>query len=206
MTGSIDRFAKVDDVVPNGGRDEDGSHRTLGRWTFEYAPARDFVQDRLKGRVLNACAGRTKLDHDHEIVRNDLNPDRDADTHHDVAEIADHFEMGSFDTVIFDPPFDDTQADDKYDGLRADDVLEAFWQFARLLRSEGRVITFGWNSWGMSSVDGFVREETNLLQRGPCLRDVVVTVDRRDGYILGGFGTRNSRSDSTDTDQQEGAQ
>jgi hypothetical protein len=183
----IERFAKVDETIPNGGRGRDGSHRTLGRWTFEYEPAREFVENRLHGRVLNACAGKTKLDHDGEVVRNDLNPERDADLH------VDHFVPGEFDVVVFDPPFDDTQADDKYDGLRADSLLEAFEEFQKLVRPHGRVITFGWNSWGMSSIDAFDREETVLLQRGPCLRDVIVTVDRRTNGSIRLKRSRNGR-------------
>lgn len=169
----------ITETIPNGGRDRDGSHRTLGRWTFEYSPAREFAEDRLRRRVLNACAGKTKLDHPGEIVRNDLNPLREADYHYDVVDIARHFGPQSFDTIVFDPPFDDLQANDKYDGLRADDVLAAFDEFAELIRPMGSVITFGWNSWGMSSHGCFEREETVLFQRGPCLRDVIATVDRR---------------------------
>lgn len=174
-----DSPVSVSKTVRNGGTNRDGSKRVFGRWTFEYTPAREFVEERLSGRVLNACAGKCYLEHDGEIVRNDLNRDRDADLHEDVAEIAEFFEPQSFDTIVFDPPFDDLQAADKYDSLRADSVLSAFNQFAELVRPNGRVITFGWNSWGMRSRDAFDREETVLFQRGPVKRDVIATVDRR---------------------------
>ena len=170
---------KVTEIVSNGGRETDGSPRMLSRWTFQYGPARSFVEKRLEGRVLNACAGKTKLNHDGEIVRNDLNPDRDAETNHDVAEIADHFEPRSFDTVVFDPPFDEKQAETKYDGLHAMDVYAALEQFEELVRPGGLVICFGWNSWGMRSFGAFEREDTVLFQRGPIHRDVIATVDRR---------------------------
>jgi len=196
-----ERFEAVDETVANGGRGHDGSHHTLGRWTFEYEPAREFVEDRLHGRVLNACAGRTKLDHDGDIVRNDLNPEMDADLHVDVTEIAEYFVPGEFDVVVFDPPFDDHQAEDKYDGLRADSVLDAFREFQKLVAPRGHVITFGWNSWGMSSVDAFEREKTVLLQRGPCLRDVIVTVDRRTNYSISVKRGRNDRAVNTGTEQ-----
>lgn len=203
-TSGTDRFVEVDETFANDGRDRDGSHHTLGRWTFEYQPAREFVEDRLHGRVLNACAGKTKLDHDGEVVRNDLNPERDADLHVDVTEIADHFVTGEFDVVVFDPPFDDHQAEDKYDGLRADSVLEAFQQFQKLVRPNGHVITFGWNSWGMTSIDAFDREETVLLQRGPCLRDVIVTVDRRTNHSIAVKRGETADRTSTGTDQDGG--
>lgn len=175
----VDSPITVSGTLRNGGTTRDGSKRVFGRWTFEYAPAREFVEERLSGRVLNACAGKSRLDHDGEIVRNDLNPERDAELHVDVCEIADHFDPQSFATVVFDPPFDDLQAADKYDSFRADSVLAAFEQFARLVEPDGAVITFGWNSWGMRSHPSFEREETVLFQRGPVKRDVIATVDRR---------------------------
>jgi hypothetical protein len=183
----------VTDIVANGGRDTDGSARMLSRWTFDYTPARKFVEERLKGRVLNACAGQTELNHDGEIVRNDLNPECDADTHHDVAEIADHFVTGEFDTVIFDPPFDEKQAETKYDGLHAKDVYAALDQFQQLVGPDGLVITFGWNSWGMSSFGAFEREETVLFQRGPIHRDYIATVDRRTSATISVKNGRWSR-------------
>jgi len=175
------------ETVSNGGRDADGSARMLSRWTFQYTPAREIVEEYLSGRVLNACAGKTELEHDGEIVRNDLNPERNANTRHDVAEIAEHFETQSFDTVIFDPPFDEKQAETKYDGLHAKDVYSALRGFNELVRPGGHVVTFGWNSWGMRSFDAFERVETVLLQRGPIHRDVIVTVDRREAHSLDSF-------------------
>jgi hypothetical protein len=161
----------------------------LSRWTFQYAPARSIVEKNVHGRVLNACAGKTKLNYDGEIVRNDLNPERDADYHFDVASIDDHFPPQSFDTVVFDPPFDQKQAEEKYDGLHAKDVYSALRAFNTLIREGGTVITFGWNSWGMRSFPAFEREETILLQRGPIHRDFIVSIDRRTSGSLGGVGT-----------------
>jgi hypothetical protein len=182
-------------VISNGGRESDGSPRMLSRWTFQYRPARELVNRHIHGRTLNACAGKTKLQHDGEIVRNDLNPDRDADTNHDVAEIAEHFASRSFDTVIFDPPFDEKQAETKYDGLHAMDVYAALEGFNELVRPGGTVITFGWNSWGMRSFASFEREETYLLQRGPIHRDVIVTVDRRTNSALADYDRNEEGSE-----------
>jgi hypothetical protein len=169
----------VTDIVPNGGRDSDGDARMLSRWTFQYTPVRQFVEQRLTGRVLNACAGKTVLRHSGEVVRNDLNPQMNADYHLDVSKLSDYFPAQSFDTVVFDPPFDEQQAETKYDGLHAEDVYAALEGFEHLLRPGGRVICFGWNSWGMSSFGAFDREDTVLFQRGPIHRDVIATVDRR---------------------------
>jgi hypothetical protein len=175
----------------------------LSRWNFEYEPARSIVEEYTSGRTLNACAGKTKLQHDAEIVRNDLNPDRDADTHYDVAEIADHFPACSFETVIFDPPFDEKQAETKYDGLHAMDVCAALEQFNELVAPGGHVISFGWNSWGMGSFSAFERIETTLLQRGPIHRDVIVTVDCRNTHSLASDGGYQSLHTDTNCSSPE---
>lgn len=86
------------------------------RYTFECRPIRKWVEKRLQGRVLNACAGETKLAHDHEIVRNDIDKTIDANTHLDVAQLASHYEPESFDTIVFDPPWTLYQANLRYDG------------------------------------------------------------------------------------------
>lgn len=175
----------VTEIESNGGSKPGGGGRILSRWTFEYPPALNIVREWMHGRVLNACAGKTVLDHDDEVVRNDFNPDRDADTYHDVAEIATHFPPQSFDTVVFDPPFDEKQAETKYDGMHAMDVWAALEGFNELVRPGGTVICFGWNSWGMSTFAAFERRETVLLRRGPMLRDVIVAVDERTTGSLG---------------------
>lgn len=92
-----------------------------GKWTFETKVIRDWVEDHLQDhpRVLNATAGQTHLRHPDppgEIVRNDSNPDRIADTHVDVAELANHYPENSFDAIVFDPPWSLYQANLRYDG------------------------------------------------------------------------------------------
>jgi hypothetical protein len=159
----------------------------LSRWTFQYTPAAEIVHEHIHGRVLNACAGRTKLDYGGEIVRNDLNPEIDADLHLDVVDLAEHFVAGSFDSVIFDPPFDERNAETNYDGMHAGEVYAAYHAFNELVRPGGTVLAFGWSSWGMRSFGAFERVDTVLLQRGPIHRDVIVTVDRRTlGSLAGG--------------------
>jgi hypothetical protein len=105
--------------------------------------------------------------------------------------------------VVFDPPFDEKQAETKYDGLHAKDVYSALEQFNQLVRPGGLVITFGWNSWGMRSFGAFERVETTLFQRGPIHRDVIVTVDRRTSYSLASDGG-TAETAPADTDRTEG--
>jgi hypothetical protein len=88
----------------------------FSKWTFDLEPIRDWVETHLDGRTLNACAGENKLRHDAEVCRNDINPDREADTHLDVAELAVHYPEASFETIVFDPPWSVYQSNLRYEG------------------------------------------------------------------------------------------
>ena len=153
-----------------------------GRWTFQSDKIRGWLQRHLRGSVLNACAGKSFLDHD-DVIRNDLDSDRAADTHHDVREIAAHFEAGSFDTIVYDPPFNDRQAVEKYDGqtIGPKGDAQAKRQFHQLLRPGGRVVQFGYSSTCMPGELGYSREAVAVFNAvGPATRnDVLGVVDRR---------------------------
>jgi len=167
------------DVHRLGGRDPDGSPSFLGEWTFDTWEVREVVEDALQGRVLNATAGKTELRHGSgEIVRNDINPDIPADSRHDVCCIDEHYPTDSFDTVIFDPPFDAGQAEKRYEGFHAKEVTAAREALAGLVKPGGVMIEFGWSSHGAAAYHGWAREELHIFQRGPCLPDVFGFVDR----------------------------
>ena len=88
----------------------------FSKWTFDLQPIRTWVEQHLEGRVLNACAGANHLRHDGEVRRNDINTDREADTHLDAAELAAHYPKHSFSTVVFDPPWSLYQSNMRYEG------------------------------------------------------------------------------------------
>lgn len=117
------------------------------RWTFACDTVRSWVEERLNGRVLNACAGETQLRHDGEVVRNDINHDRPADYHQDLRELPDVLGNDQFNTVVYDPPWSVFQVNDKYEG-RGQDTIKQSTQMAqsidRLLRPGGKVLAFGY--------------------------------------------------------------
>jgi len=161
------------------------------RWTFQSAKIRRWVEQRLRGRVLNACAGITKLAHDEEIVRNDLQKKVElndgsmastaADTHHDVCEIAEHFEGGSFDTVVYDPPFSQNQANRSYDGKEVGEDALAKRQFDELLGPGGRVIQFGFSTTCMPMSMGYDRAEVAVFNTLGRMNDYLAVVDEKPG-------------------------
>jgi len=165
-----------------GGREPDGSPTYVGPWTFSAKMIRDVVEGAIEGRTLNACAGKTKLTHDGEIVRNDINPDRDADYHVDVNDALEAFVESSFGSVVFDPPFDQQQSEDHYDGMHARQLAPARKTLAQLVQPGGVFVELGWNMHSIGEAsDEWHREELHIYHRGPTLQPVFLTVDRRKG-------------------------
>lgn len=161
-----------------GGRNRDGSPSFIGPWTFECDQVRRVVEDALTGEVFNACAGKTKLRHSENIIRNDLNPERDADYHVDVGEIDEVFDEDSFDCVVFDPPFDQSQADEHYESMHARDLVPARKKLIALVRPGGVFVELGWNLQSANEQRGWTREAVHIFDRGPTLQPVFLTVDR----------------------------
>ncbi|MDZ5810052.1 hypothetical protein U4E84_01615 [Halorubrum sp. AD140] len=156
------------------------------RWTFRSDKIREWVEERLTGRVLNACAGRTKLVHDDRIVRNDIDVDRDADLHVDVCEIADHFEPETFDTVVYDPPFSQYQSNRSYEGRNVGDDALAKRQIDELLSPGGRFIQFGFTTTGMPMSLGYERQEVAIFNTLGRMNDYLAVVDEKPGELEAG--------------------
>ena len=158
------------------------------RWTFQSDKIRRWVEQRLRGRVLNACAGKTKLAHDGEIVRNDLDDNRDVDVYVDVCEIADHFATGSFDTIVYDPPFSQNQANRSYEledgeAVVAGDDAVAKRQFDELLAPGGRVIQFGYTTTCMPMALGYERKSAVIWNTLGRCNDYLSVIDEKPGEL-----------------------
>lgn len=149
------------------------------RWTFQSDKIREWVESNLHGKVLNACAGKTKLSHAGEIHRNDYNPERDADTHVDVIEIAGHFTPNTFDCIVFDPPFSSHQADSSYDGVQVAEIGQAMREFDQLLREGGTVIQMGFTTTCMPGELDYTRQEVAIFNTLGRMNDWLGTVDKR---------------------------
>jgi hypothetical protein len=163
-----------------GGKEPSGKPTRLGRWTFATKMVRDIVLDAVHGRVLNACAGKTKLRKGGcKFVRNDIDESIDADLHADVRDINDHFPAGSFDSAILDPPFDPERAVKLYERWHGQEYSTARDAVAELVRPGGTVVELGWNSYSLGDKGGWETEEWYVYPQASFKGDVSLTVDRR---------------------------
>jgi 16S rRNA G966 N2-methylase RsmD len=164
-----------------GGKEPGGKPTKIGKWTFGTKMVREVVVSNMHGDVLNACAGKTNLgDYKRgvDIHRNDINEDIPSDTHHDVLTIDEHFPRESFDTVIFDPPFNARLSEKLYEGMHNKDYWACREALSGLVRRGGTYIELGYDSWGVEGMEGWERIE-DYHYRDPSDPDVWLVVDRK---------------------------
>ena len=149
------------------------------KWTFDPDSVRRYVESHLRGRVLNLFAGRTRLRHDGEVVRNDLDETIDADHHFDAVEVADNFPPRSFDTVVLDPPYNVRKAREKYNGRYRGAFTVVKDRLIPLVKLGGRVVHFGYASTGMSRSRGFEKREVCLINHKGDHNDTICVVEER---------------------------
>lgn len=163
-----------------GGKEPDGKPTRIGKWTFATKMVRDVVLDAVHGRVLNACAGQTKLEkRGCEFVRNDIDESVDADLHVDVRELHEHFEPESFDSAILDPPFDPGRAAKLYEGWQGAEYSTARDSVGELVRRGGTVAELGWNSYSLGDKDGWETVAWFIYPQASFKGDVHLTIDQR---------------------------
>lgn len=147
------------------------------RFTFEQPKLRKWVESWCKGKVLNLFAGKTLLSVDE--FRVDSNPEMPADWHGDALDFLSLTDM-IFDTAILDPPYSLRKAYEKYQGH----YIGSRWTrvrraLPRILTPKARVISFGYNSQGMSRTLGFEKIAICLVCHNGDHNDTVCTVEEK---------------------------
>ena len=148
----------------------------LNKYTFSVKPIRDWVESRANGKVLNLFAGKTKLKLDE--VRNDQDKTMVADYQLDALDFILSYK-GRFDTIILDPPDAYRKSMEMYNGHRASRFNEVKDNLPKLLKPNGKVITFGYQSVSMGKGRGFDQEEVLLMSHGGAIHDTISTVERK---------------------------
>lgn len=177
--GSAPRFYQVTETTDKHPQLEFIETSQVPKWTFQNPDIREWVESHLTGRVLNACAGKSTLNHDSEIVRNDLDETRDVDISVDVAELQYHLDHDSYDTIVFDPPYTIYQSNLRYKGRQVGHARRAKESFEKLLRPGGIVIELGYHGTCMPARLGFTRVNRTWFNTTGRFRDTLGAVDQK---------------------------
>lgn len=153
--------------------------------TFDVAPIRKLISEEMTDGVwVDPFARNSKL----ASVTNDINPDTDAKYHMDALEFLKTFDDGSVDGILYDPPYSPRQIQECYNNVgispTSAQTSAAFWsdqkrEIGRIVKSGGKVITFGWNSGGIGKKYGFEIGRILLVAHGGWHNDTICVVEHK---------------------------
>lgn len=119
---------------------------------------------------------------------NDLNPKFDTNEHLDALDFLRLFDDNSVDMVLYDPPYSPRQVSEWYKSfgvtVNRQTTQCSYWrkqksEIQRIVKTDGIVISCGWNSGGIGTKYGFKIEEILLVAHGSNHNDTIVVVDRK---------------------------
>jgi tRNA1(Val) A37 N6-methylase TrmN6 len=159
--------------------------------TFDIKPIRRLIDKYLNADVvsIDPFANKCKL----AQITNDLNPEYDTDYHLDALDFLKLFEDNSIDFVFYDPPYSLRQISECYKGVGKQVTMEttqSSWrsnhinEISRILKPQGIVMCFGWNSSGVGIKRGFSLVEILLVAHGGSHNDTICTVETKNKPIL----------------------
>ena len=152
--------------------------------TFDIKPINDLINKYAFGTIIDPFANKNKIG----TITNDLDEQYDTNYHMDALDFLKMFKDETIDTVLYDPPFSPRQVSECYKKLGKSVNMEttqaSYWskqkeQIGRIVKSNGIVITCGWNSGGIGKKYGFEIIEILLVAHGGWHNDTIVTVERK---------------------------
>lgn len=159
------------------------------RWTFTIKPIKDLLHEEVYGLWCDPFAGKNSP----AKLTNDLNPGMTATSHQDALTFLKSIPTDSVDGVLFDPPYSITQAAECYrsygkEKLRMSVANMGYWaacknEIARIIKTGGKAICFGWSSMGIGLKRGFSMDRVLLVPHGGSKNDTIVTVERKTNFI-----------------------
>lgn len=121
-------------------------------------------------------------------ITNDLDPEMKADYSMDAIDFLKRFDSESIDFLLYDPPYSPRQVSECYKKMgmtvNMETTQSSFWgnlkkEIARVVKQNGIVISFGWNSNGIGKTKGFEIIEILTVAHGGQHNDTICTVERK---------------------------
>ena len=103
----------------------------------------------------------------------------------DALEYLKTFKNDSVDRFAFDPPYSPRQLKEMYGGAGlAYNTKSSYWsnlknEIVRIMKKDGIIISFGWNSMGIGKTRGFEIIEILLVPLGGNHNDTICVVERK---------------------------
>ena len=151
--------------------------------TFDIKPIREMLKEEMtNGLWIDPFANKSRLAN----ITNDLNPEFDTNYHMDALDFLKMFDDNSIDGILYDPPYSYRQISECYKNVgmpvTKETTQSTFWsrqkkEIARILKTGGKIISFGWNSGGVGKTLGFEITRILLVYHGGHHYDTICTVE-----------------------------
>lgn len=150
-------------------------------YTFTMPKLRSFVAKNCKGEVLNLFAGKIR------VVPNEYRVDLDPLMNPDF--VGDAFEFinltdKTFDTVIFDPPYNIRKAREKYNSRWIGKDTKIKNSLVRVMNKDSLFIQLGYNTTGMSKKRGFEIIAICLINHGGSSSDTICIIEQKTNNLF----------------------
>jgi len=154
--------------------------------TFEIQRIKKLIGNYLRTDYLSIdpFANKSRL----AKITNDLNSDMNCDYSMDAIDFLKTFKDNSVDFVFYDPPYSLRQVSECYKSVGIEvttETTQSSWrskhikEITRIIKPDGIVMCFGWNSSGVGKVNGFELIEILLVAHGGSHNDTICTVERK---------------------------
>jgi len=150
------------------------------KWTFSVKPIKALIDRYITPNWADPFSGKySPAEHTNDIE------DRGAKSQMDALAFLKGFSDNSLDGILFDPPYSTEQCLRRYTPKHGGTAGRAeYWakckdEIARIVKPNGVVISFCWDSTGIGQTRGFTIEEILVVCHGACHNDTIITVDRK---------------------------
>lgn len=146
------------------------------KYTFEMPKLKQYIENICHGKVLNLFAGKTRLNVNE--MRIDLSNEYKPNYVIDAYSFVKLTNM-KFDTIILDPPYNIRKAREKYNGKYIGSFTKIKNEINRILNENGKIITLGYDSVGMSRCRGFEKINICLICHSGDHNDTICITEKR---------------------------
>lgn len=154
--------------------------------TFSIKPIKELLNKYIitGQKIIDPFANNSKI----ATITNDLSPEFNTDYHLDALDFLKMFDDNSIDVVLYDPPYSLRQVVECYKGVGKEITqqdTQGSWrakhldEIKRILKPQGVVLCFGWNSAGVGKTRGMDLIEVLLVPHGGSRYDTICTVETK---------------------------
>lgn len=161
--------------------------------TFKIKPIRELIKKELIDGIIidpfaNECSIKEMVSEKSKYISNDLDTQYNTDYHLDALDFLKLFKDESVDMILYDPPYSPRQVSECYKSLdmtvNMQTTQASYWgnhkkEISRILKPNGKVITFGWNSGGIGKKYGLEIDKILLVPHGGWHNDTICTVETK---------------------------